>query len=82
MRVGARVDQLRIQMEPGAGPADAALQHMRHSQIVTNLSQIPFTAIFHHAGATDHLQIGNFCQLRQNIVLQAIDECRVSFLFA
>src|SRR5882724_4230344 len=36
MCVGARIDQLRVEMEPGARPADAALQNMRYPQLVTD----------------------------------------------
>ena len=77
VRVRARVDQLRIHMKPGTAPANASLQHMRYSQLVADLTHIPLAAIVHHAGPADHLQIGDFRQLGQNVVLHAIDESRV-----
>src|SRR5436309_14260637 len=72
--VRARVDQLRVHMKPGADSPDAALQHMGDSQLVTDLTHVPLAAIVHHAGPADHLQIGDFCKLGQNVVLHTIDE--------
>ena len=34
VRVGARVDQLRVETKLRAGPADASLQHVRYTQLV------------------------------------------------
>src|SRR5437867_12444442 len=72
--VRARVDQLRVHMKPGADHPDAALQHMGDSQLVTDLTHVPLAAIVHYAGPADHLQIGDFCKLGQNVVLHTIDE--------
>ena len=82
VRVSARVDQLRVQMKMRAGPADAALQNMRYPQLVSDLTQISFAAIFHHAGPADDFQVGDLRQLGQNVVLHAIGEGRVFFLLA
>ena len=77
VRVGARRDQLRVYMEQGSGFAHAALQHMRHVKGVADLAHISLAAIFHDTGAADHLEIGNFCQLGQDIVLEPIGKERV-----
>src|SRR6266568_2551467 len=82
VRVRARVDQLRVETKMRAGSADAALQNMRYSQIISNLTEISFAAIFHHAGAADDLEIGNPCQFGQNIVLHTIGKSGVLFLLA
>ena len=65
-----------------AGSADAAFQNMRYTEIVSDLTEISFATVFHHAGPADHLQIGDLRQLSQKVVLHAIDECRVFFLVA
>ena len=52
---------------------------MRYSQLISDLTDISFATIFHHAGAADDLQIGDFRQLGQNIVLDAIGKKRVFF---
>src|SRR6266446_1742072 len=81
MRVRSRVDQLRIYMKPGTAPANTSLQHMRYSQLVTDLPHIPLAAVIHHAGPADDFQIGDLRQLGQNVVLHTISERRVfSFL--
>src|SRR4030095_4995039 len=74
MSVSARVDQLRIHVEPCPDPADAAFQKMRYAQINSDLSHISFLAIFHHTAPADHFQIGDPRQLGQNVILDAIDE--------
>ncbi len=55
---------------------------MRDSQLVPDLAYIPFAAIVHHAGPTDHFQIGDLRQLGQNVVLHTIGKERVLFLVA
>src|SRR6266513_873925 len=65
-----------------AGSADAALKHMRYTQIISDLTEISFAAVIHHAGPADHLEIGDFCQLGQNVVLHAIGKVCVLFLIA
>ena len=80
MRVGPRVDQLGVQMNPGPVlrtlPSSTS-ETRSASPISTN---IPRAAIFHHARAADHLEIGNFRQLGQNIVLDAIGKKSVLFV--
>src|SRR5437016_12013174 len=74
VRVRARVDQLCVHVKPGADSPDAALQHMGDSQLVTDLTHILLAAIVHYAGSADDLEIGDFRQLGQNVVLHTIDE--------
>src|SRR5438445_11035533 len=74
MGVGASVDQLRIDMKPAAGLARATLQHVRYAKRVSDLACILFAAILHHTGAADHLEVGNFCELSQNVILETISQ--------
>ena len=39
---------------------------------IADLAHVLFAAIFHHAGAADDLEIGDFRQLGQNVVLDAV----------
>ena len=78
--VRARINQLRIQVNPITAPARASLQHVRHAKRIADLAHISFATIFHHAGPTDHLEIGDLRQLGQNVVLHAIREDGVFFL--
>ena len=80
VRVGARVDQLRIQVNPITAPACASFQHVRYAKRIADLAHISFTAIFHHAGPADHFEIGDLRQLGQNVVLHTIGEDGVFFL--
>jgi len=82
VRVRARVNQLGVQTKMRAVSADAALQNMRYTQIISDLTEISFATVFHHAGSADHFQVGDLCQLCQKIVLHAIDECRAFLLVA
>ena len=83
VRVRARVDQLRVETEMRARSANAALQHMRYAQIISDLTQISFATIIHHTGPADDFQIGDLRQLGQNVVLHTIGEgSGVFFLLA
>src|SRR5438552_1840820 len=77
MGVGASVDQLRIDMKPAAGLACATLQHVRYAKRVSDLAGILFATILHNTRAADHLEIGNFRQLGQNVVLETIGKIGV-----
>src|SRR5438067_2052494 len=65
-----------------AGPTDAALQNVRYSQIISNLTEISFAAIIHNTRPTDDFQVGDLRQLGQNCILDPIDECRAFLLLA
>src|SRR5436190_22403972 len=78
--VSARVDQLRVHVKNRAGSADTAFQDMRYSQIISNLTEISFAAIFHYARAADDFEIADLRQLGQNVVLHTIGERRLLFL--
>src|SRR4030095_10881257 len=55
---------------------------MRYSQIISDLTDISFATIFHHAGPADDFQVGDLCQFGQNVVLYTIDECHAFLLLA
>ena len=80
--VRARVDQLRVQVNPITAPACASLQHVRHAKRIADLAHISFAAIFHHAVPADDFEIADLRQLGQNVVLHAIGKRRVFFLVA
>ena len=82
VRVRACIDQLRVQTKMRAGSAHAALQNMPYTEIISDLTEIPFAAVIHHAGLADHLEIGNLRQLGQNVVLNAVGKKRVLFVLA
>jgi hypothetical protein len=52
--IGARVDKLRIHMDPRSSFPYAAFQHMGDPKGFADLADVPFAAIFHHAGAADY----------------------------
>ena len=45
---------------------------MGYAQLIADLAGILLAAKFHHAGAADDLEIGNFCQLGLNVVLNTV----------
>ncbi len=77
MRIGAGVDQLRVYVEPGAGFAHATFQYMRHAKRITDLARVVLVTILHDAGPADDLESGDFRQLGQKIVLDAVGKGRV-----
>ena len=70
--VCAGIHQLRIYMHLAARTARGPFEHMRNAKRAPDLTQIPFSAISHDTGPTDHLEVGDFRQLGQNVVLDAI----------
>src|SRR5439155_22184194 len=58
----ARVDQLRVQTKVRAGSADAAFQNMRHTQIISDLTEISFATVIHDTRPTDDFQVGDLRQ--------------------
>src|SRR5207245_2188253 len=82
VRVGPRIDQLRIQMDSASVAADASLEHMGNTKGFTNLSNVAFAAVRHHARSANDLEFGDLRQLGQNVVLHAISEKSVVHLTA
>src|SRR5262249_12873501 len=46
------------------------------------LSHVLLAAILHNAGSADHFQVSDFCQLGQNVVLNAVGKDRMLFPLA
>ena len=61
-------------------PSHTSLQHVRNMKRLTDLTDVSRAAVCHHAGATDDLEVRDFGQLGQNIVLYAIGEHGVLFI--
>jgi hypothetical protein len=59
MRVGARVNQLRVHPNLVRRPLDTAFKQMGHAQLLPNLAQIARNAalVLHHRRAADHFQV-------------------------
>ena len=56
---------------------------MRDLQGLRDLWKVTCRRVFilHHAGAADHFQISNFCEISQNLVLHAVSKERKGFVF-
>ena len=63
MRVGARVDQLRVQVNLVSVPAHATFQQMGDPKDATNLPRVSHAAVLHDARSADHLEVGDLRQL-------------------
>ena len=79
MRVGARIDQLRVDAHAIAGALNASFHDMRDTELLADLAQIARDPAFvlHHARAADHFQIRDLGEVGQDFVLHAIGEERV-----
>src|SRR6266851_643948 len=69
-----RIDQLRVHAYTIGGPLNASSHHVGYAELAAYLAQIARdpTFVLHNARATDHFQIGDFCEIGQNFVLHAI----------
>ncbi len=78
MSIRQRIDQLHCHHNAIAFATNAAFQNVSDPEHLPNLSQTMHcsTSITHHAGATDHAQIFDPGQTRQDVVLDAVGkEC-------
>src|SRR4029077_18800470 len=78
MSIRQRIDQLHCHHNAITFAANAAFQNVSDPERLHNLSQTMHcsTSITHHAGATDHAQIFDPGQTRQDVVLDAVGkEC-------
>ena len=84
MPVVARVDQLHADDDAISSRAHASLQHVDHAERLRNLRQIAFgrAAVGHHRGAADYLQVVDFRQARQDVVLDSVGKKRVLLVVA
>jgi hypothetical protein len=62
----------------------AAFDNMRHTELLADFAEIARRAAFilHNARPADHFQVGNPDQMSQDLVLHALGEEGVRFLFA
>src|SRR4030095_6299208 len=72
--VGARIDQLHIQVNAITAPACASFQQVRHAKPIADLATISLATIFHHAGSAEDFEIGYLRELGQNVVLNALSK--------
>ncbi len=84
MRVGARIDQLRVDSHLVPRPLHTTLEQMRHAQLLPDLAQVArrVALVIHHRGAADHFQVGEFGQSGQDLILHAVGEEGVVFIAA
>ena len=82
MGVCSGVNKLRVDAHFPAGALHAALEKMRDTELFADFAQVAGNVRFvlHHACATDHFQIGDFREVRQDFVLHAIGEISVLFI--
>ena len=72
MRIRACINQLRVEVKPGAGFAHATFQYVRYTKGLAYLARISLSPILHDTSATDDLESGDVRQLGQKIVLDAV----------
>ena len=82
VRIGARVDQLRVQSHSIADALHVTLQKMRHAELLTDLARVPrvSTLIEARGSATDHLEVCDLCEIGKNFILHAGREVGVLFV--
>src|SRR5947208_6506568 len=61
-------------MNSAGVPAHTSLQHMRDMEGRADLTNIVDAAIFHDARPADDLEVSNFRQLSQNVVLNSVSQ--------
>ena len=84
MGIGASVDELRVDVNAVGGALHAPFKDVPDAKIFCDLAQVSrdATLVLHHAGTTNHFQIGNLRQVGQDFVLHAVCEKGIGFFFA
>src|SRR5260370_33923387 len=64
--------------------ADGSFQHITYSQSVSDLAQIAFgiCPILHHRGPADNLELRNFGEIVENLVLHSVGKVSIIFVRA
>src|SRR5205823_928734 len=68
MRIGARIDQLRVYSHAIANTLNTSFQDMRDAKFISDLAQVTFRSglILHNRSAADDLQVRDPGQVGQN----------------
>src|SRR6266700_6525693 len=84
MRVGARIDQLRVYPHTIGRALHAAFHHMRYPKLLADLAQVTCKSalILHHGSAADDFQVRDLCQVGEDFVLYAVGEVFVLLFLA
>src|SRR5439155_22402895 len=74
MRIGARIDQLRVYSHAVANTLNASFQDMRDAKFISALAQVTFRSgrILHDRSAADDFQRRDPGQVGQNFILHAV----------
>ena len=73
MSVSSGIDQLRADPDAISGALYVPFQNVSDTQGTGDLAQIARRgAVLHHRTATGDLQVGDLCQVGENLVLHAI----------
>jgi hypothetical protein len=73
---------LEVKTGASATTGHGTLQNVRNPESFADFTNVPLSAILHHAGVADHPEIANAGQLGQDVVLNAIGKNRVVFVVA
>src|SRR4029453_16921261 len=83
MRIVRDVDELHVHPYLIGRALCAAFQNMRDAELSRDLEQIARRALESLRGSTrDHLQISNFGEARENLLLNALGKIGIGFVFA
>ncbi len=81
MRVRPGIDQLGCHSHAVPCSLHAAFEHICDAELLGDLAQVAFygVLVLHHACTTNHLQIGDFGEVCEDFILDAV--CEVCALF-
>src|ERR1700730_18552482 len=76
MGIVARIDKLRVDADPIPRALDTSFEKMSDAELLSHLPKVKrhFGLVLHYARAADDFQIGDFCKVSQNFVLDTIGE--------
>ena len=80
MRIGARIDQLRVYSHAIASTLNTSFHDMRDAKFISDLAQVTFRSglILHNRSAADDFQVRDPGQVGQNFILHAVGKNALS----
>ena len=84
MRVGARVDQFRVDAKTIRDASHRTFHDVSDAELPADFAHVAFGArlVLAHTGVADHLQVRKLREIGEDLVLHAVGEVGVAFVFA
>src|SRR5205807_7303787 len=84
MPISAGINELGTDANSPAGALDRAFKNVSDTECLADFPKVALDAVFvlHHGGAADDFEVGDLCEIGQDLVLNTIGKVGVLFVVA